>query len=110
MLCHSELMIWEIATFDITPGAEDAFRAAFQQAAPLLSQTPGFDSMQMTQGIETPNRFVLLVRWGSVAAHLENFRGSERFAQWRALLGPHFASPPHVEHYTDVSQSASDPR
>ena len=57
--------------------------------------------MRMTQGIETPTRFVLLIEWDSVAAH-EVFRNGERFAQWRALLGPHFAGPPHVEHFVNL--------
>ena len=45
--------------------------------------------------------FVLLVEWDSVEAHLETFRGSERFGRWRAIIGEYFAGPPVVEHYTD---------
>ena len=69
--------------------------------ATLVSQTTGCRSMRMTRGIETPTRFVLLVEWDSVAAH-EDFRASERFGQWRALIGPHFAGPPVVEHFADL--------
>jgi hypothetical protein len=28
------------------------------------------------------------------------FRESKAFEEWRAILSPHFASPPAVEHYT----------
>lgn len=52
----------------------------------------------MARGVETPTRFVLIAEWDSVAAH-EEFRASDRFPQWRALIGPHFATPPSVEHY-----------
>jgi hypothetical protein len=45
---------------------------------------------------------VLLVEWDSVEAHLENFRDSERFPAWRARIGPYFANPPLVEHFTDL--------
>jgi hypothetical protein len=45
---------------------------------------------------------VLLVEWDSVEAHEENFRATDRFTQWRELLGPHFAGPPLVEHFIDV--------
>jgi quinol monooxygenase YgiN len=55
----------------------------------------------MTQGVETPTRFVLLVEWESVEAH-EAFRASEAFGAWRAHVGPHFAGPPQIEHFTDV--------
>lgn len=94
-------MVLEVALIDVTAGSEDAFAAAYAQAAPLVAQTDGCRSMRMTRGIETPTRFVLLVEWDSVEAH-EQFRASDRFAGWRALIGPHFAGPPHVEHFVDV--------
>jgi len=95
-------MVLEIAQFEIIPGQEDAFAAAYAQARPLLEATDGFRSVRMTRGVESPSRFVLLVEWETVAAHEENFRGSERFGQWRALIGPHFAAPPAVEHFADL--------
>ncbi len=94
-------MVLEVARFAITPGSEDAFAAAYAEAVPLVSATPGFGSARMLRGVESPSRFVLLVEWDSVAAH-EDFRGSDRFGAWRALIGPHFAAPPEVEHFTDV--------
>jgi quinol monooxygenase YgiN len=45
---------------------------------------------------------VLLVEWDDVAAHEQNFRGTDRFTAWRAAIGPFFARPPHVEHVADV--------
>jgi quinol monooxygenase YgiN len=57
----------------------------------------------MTRGVETPDRFVLLVEWDSVDAHVQNFRETDRFDQWRGLIGPFFAGPPRVEHFTDVT-------
>ena len=38
----------------------------------------------------------------SVEAHTANFRETERFTTWRAAIGPFFAHPPVVEHFTDV--------
>ena len=94
-------MVLEVALIDVTSGAEQAFTDAYAQAKELVAATPGFRSLRMTQGIETPTRFVLLVEWDSVAAH-QVFRDSEGFGQWRALIGPHFAGPPQVEHFADV--------
>jgi heme-degrading monooxygenase HmoA len=95
-------MVLEVALIDITPGSEDAFAAAYQDARPILATTPGCRSVRMTRGVESPSRFVLLVEWDSLEAHLENFRDSERFLQWRARIGEFFAKPPLVEHYLDV--------
>ncbi len=93
-------MVLEIALIDVRPGAEDDFTAAYREARRLLEEASA-RSVRMTRGIETPSRFVLLVEWDSVAAH-EEFRASERFGQWRGLIGPHFAGPPAVEHFADV--------
>ncbi|MFU8853485.1 antibiotic biosynthesis monooxygenase family protein [Micromonospora sp. SL1-18] len=95
-------MVLEVALIDVTPGQEDAFAAAYAQAHPILCGTDGCRSVRMTRGVESPSRFVLLVEWDSVEAHDVNFRQSERFQQWRALIGPHFANPPRVEHFLDV--------
>ena len=99
-------MVLEVALIDVLPGREEEFAAAYRQGRAILAGTPGCRSVRMTRGIESPSRFVLLVEWDTVAAHQENFRGTERFTRWRGLIGPFFASPPVVEHFSDV---ASDP-
>jgi heme-degrading monooxygenase HmoA len=95
-------MVLEVAQFEIMPGRENDFEAAYQAARPVLTGTEGCRSVRMTRGIESPSRFVLLVEWDSVEAHEQNFRATDRFTQWRALLSPHFATPPAVEHFTDA--------
>jgi len=95
-------MVLEVALIDVNPDQEDAFAAAYAQGRPVLAGTPGCRSVRMTRGIESPSRFVLLVEWDSVEAHEQNFRASERFDQWRALIGPYFAGPPRVEHFNDI--------
>jgi heme-degrading monooxygenase HmoA len=96
-------MVLEVALIDILPGQEDAFAAAYRRGHPILATTPGCRSVRMTRGIESASRFVLLVEWDSVEAHEQNFRGTDRFAGWRALIGGYFAKPPLVEHYVDVA-------
>jgi heme-degrading monooxygenase HmoA len=98
-------MVLEVALIDVLPGQEDVFAAAYRQARPILAGTEGCRTVRMTHGVESPSRFVLLVEWDSVEAHEQNFRGTERFAQWRGLLGEYFAKPPLVEHFTDVAAS-----
>ncbi|MGH3803477.1 MAG: antibiotic biosynthesis monooxygenase family protein, partial [Pseudonocardiaceae bacterium] len=81
-------MVLEIAELTITPGQEDDFVAAYRSASALLRDTPGFRSARMTRGVESPNRFVLLVEWDDLESHTVNFRQSDRFAQWRTLTRP----------------------
>jgi quinol monooxygenase YgiN len=94
-------MVLEVALIDVTD--PDAFAAAYLGAREVLATTPGCRSVRMTRGVESAQRFVLLVEWDSVEAHLENFRASDRFGRWRAAIGPYFAGPPRVEHFTDVA-------
>jgi len=95
-------MVLEVADIAVTPGSEEAFIAAYHSVKDVLTSTPGCHSVRMTRGIESPERFVLLVEWDSVEAHEVNFRGTDRFATWRGAIGPHFARPPLVEHVLDV--------
>lgn len=93
-------MVLEVALIDVTD--PDGFEAAYLGARQIIAETDGCQSVRMTRGIESANRFVLLVEWDSVAAHDTNFRQTDRFVAWRAAIGPFFAHPPHVEHFTDV--------
>ncbi|HSI39981.1 MAG TPA: antibiotic biosynthesis monooxygenase family protein [Xanthobacteraceae bacterium] len=91
-------MVWEIAQIEVKPGAEAAFEAAAAQAVPLFQRAKGCRGMQIQRSIEHPSRYRLVVDWETLEDHTVHFRGSEDFLAWRALVGPHFASPPDVEH------------
>lgn len=95
-------MVLEVALIDVLSGREDEFADAYRKGHAVLATTPGCRSVRMTRGVESASRFVLLVEWDSVEAHLDNFRATDRFSQWRALIGPFFDGAPTVEHFVDV--------
>jgi heme-degrading monooxygenase HmoA len=92
-------VILERAIFSIKPGTAGDFAAAFGTARKFVEAMPGFQKLEMRRGIESPDTFLLLIWWETLEAHTKGFRESENFVQWRAVLGPFFASPPAVEHY-----------
>ncbi len=95
-------MIVEHALLEVVPGQEEPFERAFAEAKGIISSMPGFRSLRLGRCIERPNRFVLLVDWDTLEAHIEGFRGSPRYEEWRRLLH-HFYDPfPTVEHYEGV--------
>jgi len=100
-------MILELATFHIRPGQQGGFEGAFEQAQSILSSMPGYMGHQLQQCIEADSRYRLLVHWQSVEAHTIGFRQSTRFAEWRALLGEHFAMPPAAEHYRLIADGGA---
>jgi len=91
-------MITEIAEIDVIAGQEAAFEAAVERARLLFAAAAGCHGMELLRSIEVPARYWLLVRWDDVDSHVVGFRQSKAFAEWRSLVGPHFAKPPRVEH------------
>jgi len=93
-------MITEIAQVQIKPGTEKDYEAAVAKAA-ALPPAKGNLGFELHRSIEKPHRYLLIAKWDTVDDHLA-FRASEGFAEWRALVGPYFASPPEVEHTETV--------
>ena len=99
-------MILEIAHIRIAPGQQEAFDEAIQRAVKtVISTAKGFKGYQINHGIENPELYVLMVFWETLQNHTIDFREGPLFPQWRALIGPYFASPPHVEHFSLVAKS-----
>jgi len=99
-------MILETAILNVRPAEEAAFETAMRAAQPLIAATPGFIGLDLHRCIETPNRYLLLVRWRALEDHTVGFRQSDRYREWRALLH-HFYDPfPTVEHYSEPVTSA----
>ena len=94
-------MILERALITVKPGQAEAFKQAFAKARPHIEGSKGCRKVEMRQGIEHPDDFLLLVWWDTLEDHNIGFRESPAFTEWRALLGPLFASPPQVVHHDE---------
>jgi heme-degrading monooxygenase HmoA len=100
-------MILEIADITIPPGKQAAFDAAIQLGIETVaSKAKGFRGFKVNKGIESPERYILMIYWDSLENHTVDFRQGPLFPQWRAIVGPFFAAPPVVEHFTLVAKSA----
>ena len=94
-------MILEVADIRIAPGQQAAFEAAIRCGIDdVISQAHGFRSGRVQKGIESAERYLLMIEWETLEDHMVGFRQGPLFAQWRALVGPHFAQPPAVEHFS----------
>ena len=101
-------MILEIAEIRIAPGQQAAFDEAIQRAlTTVASQAKGMRGYKVNKCIESPERYVLQIFWDTLEAHTVTFRQGPLFAQWRAIVGPFFAQPPLVEHFTQLVESAA---
>ena len=76
-------MILEIADIRIKPGQQAGFDEAIERAlSTVMSKVEGAVSHSVHKGVESP-----------------------AFAEWRAIIGPFFASPPVVEHFDLLTKS-----
>ena len=100
-------MILELADIRIAPGQNAAFEEAIERGLrTVISHAKGFAGFKVNRGMESPERYILQIFWDTVEDHTVGFRQSEAFAQWRAIVGPFFASPPVVEHFELVIRSS----
>ncbi len=94
-------MILEQAIFTITPGSEQEFEAAMQEATAVFAQAKGFRSLTLRRSVEQPSTYAGLIEWETVDDHVVGFRESELFTRYRALVGPFFAAAPEVLHFQE---------
>ena len=99
-------MMLELADIRIQTGRQSEFDAAIVQGvAQIISKAKGFRSYKVSKGIESPERYVLMIYWETLENHTVDFRESSAFLEWRALVGSYFAVPPTVEHFTLIAES-----
>jgi heme-degrading monooxygenase HmoA len=93
---------------NIRPGQAGAFEAAFSKAQAIIAAMPGYASHELQRCLETPDQYILLVRWQTLEDHTRGFRQSPQYQDWKRLLH-HFYEPfPTVAHYEPVfSQTAA---
>ena len=72
----------------------------------VIGTAKGFRGYKVNRGVESPERYILMIYWATLENHTVDFRGGPLFAQWRAIVGPYFAQPPVVEHFELVGKSA----
>ncbi|RJG07444.1 antibiotic biosynthesis monooxygenase [Noviherbaspirillum cavernae] len=99
-------MILELADIRIQPGKQAEFDAAIQRGLDrVISRATGFRGYKVNKGVESPERYLLTIFWETLENHTVDFRQSPAFQEWRAMVGPYFAVPPTVEHFTLLTKS-----
>ena len=99
-------MILEIADIRIPPGQQAAFDEAIERGLrTVIARAEGVKGWKVNKGVESPERYVLQIFWDKLEDHTVGFRQGPLFPEWRAIVGPFFASPPVVEHFTLLTKS-----
>ena len=100
-------MILEVADIRIPVGKNAEFDAAIRRGVEtVISKAKGFCGYKVNKGVESPERYLLMIYWETLEDHTVAFRQGPLFPEWRAIVGPFFAQPPVVEHFELVANSA----
>ena len=95
-------LILEAVMLQIKPSSAIAFEAAFRQASPIIASMKGYCGHDLHRCLETPGKYLLLVRWETLEDHTVGFRGSPDYQAWKQLLHPFYDPFPVVEHFEGV--------
>ena len=96
-------MIVEMAVLEAKSGQADAMREGLRTARAVIERANGYLGSSFHQSIEKPERFVLYIKWESVAAHVEGFRQSTIFPEWRSHFSHLLNGSPDVLHYEIIA-------
>ena len=96
-------MITEMALLTALPGQAEELGRAIDRGVEFIRSAPGCEGVAVTRCVEKPDRFVVLVDWASLEAHVDDFRGSELFEQWigsiKGLFDPSTLDTHHYSPY-----------
>ncbi|MBX3094733.1 MAG: antibiotic biosynthesis monooxygenase [Cryobacterium sp.] len=95
-------MVTEHVVLSVLPGREAEYEKAFAEAKHVIASATGCRSVSVSRSVENPSNYLLLVEWDSVEHHMEGFRNSEAFVEWRRLTGHLYEPNPVIEHYIAV--------
>jgi quercetin dioxygenase-like cupin family protein/heme-degrading monooxygenase HmoA len=95
-------LVHEVAQITAKPGRTEEFEAAVAAAAPLFQRTHGARTFVLERSHENPLSYRLVVGWETIEDHLEGFRGSAAFVEWRRLITDSVAEIADVSHFRNV--------
>ena len=92
-------MVIEIALLRAKAGAAPQLRDGLRAARPVIARAAGYRGSVFSQGVESPESFILQVEWDTLKAHVNGFRQSLLLAEWRSHFYHLLDGTPTVTHY-----------
>lgn len=91
-------MLLERAELSIKEGLESDFAAAMdERGLVLLASVPGVKSVSFGRGVESPGKFMLLLEWESMEAHIA-FTKTPSFTAFLEVTSP-YSKGGKMEHF-----------
>ena len=92
-------MFIEHAVLHVTNGTIEEFEAAFAKAKLIIAAAKGCQGITLAKCVEEPHDYLMEIRWDTLEDHLEGFRNSPAFDEWRKLLHHFYDPKPDIKHF-----------
>ncbi|MEZ0052095.1 quinol monooxygenase YgiN [Mycobacterium sp. MAA66] len=89
----------EYIRYRIPPERAHDFVAAYGAALAPLRDSEYCLGVELTHCVEESDRWILRIRWTSVADHLDKFRHSAQFRAFFTLVAPFVDQIEEMQHY-----------
>jgi quinol monooxygenase YgiN len=100
-------MVVQIVRVSIRPDERERWLDVLQRNAAQTRAEEGCESYQISEDLETPNRFLIVEEWTTLDAQYAHFRNPE-FGQLMGSLGDLLAGPPDVSIHQVASTLTLD--
>jgi quinol monooxygenase YgiN len=100
-------MVIQLVSVSIRPEQRDKWLELLGLNALQTRAEEGCESYQISEDVETPNRFIIVERWASLDAQYSHFRTPE-FQTLMGALGEFLAGPPEVSIHEVASTLTLD--
>lgn len=95
-------MVTEIARFRAQPGKADELANGLMKGAAIIKTAEGCESIKVSRCIEDDQLFIFQIEWETLAYHVDKFRGSPLYAQYRSHIAGLFVEPVDVNHFEAI--------
>jgi heme-degrading monooxygenase HmoA len=100
-------MLIEHALLSVKPDQQQEFEKVFTEAQQVIAKAPGFQFVDLLREDKATGTYLLIVAWATGQAAVSEFRASDLYEQWRALLDPHFAKASESAYFDLLSHFPS---
>jgi quinol monooxygenase YgiN len=95
-------MVTEIARFRAQPGKAEALKDGLIKGAAVIETAEGCKSIKVSRCIEDDQLFMFQIEWVSLEYHVEVFRKSPLFAEYRSHINGLFVEPVDMVHFEAI--------
>ena len=96
-------MIVEIALLNVRGNEVSEFEESFKKAQHIINQMPGFKGINLRRSADSENKYLLEVKWRAIDDHVDGFRKSQEYQEWKKLLHRFYNPVPKVEYFIDTN-------